>query len=59
MKDELIPPSHMRRLYDLSNSPSKVWKEFPNGTHNDTCMAKKYFTDINAFLEEEVGKKVQ
>lgn len=59
LKDELIPPSHMRRLYDLSNSPSKVWKEFPTGTHNDTCMAKKYFTDINSFLEEEVGKKVQ
>lgn len=39
LKDELVPPAHMAKLYDTSHTSGiKIWKEFENGTHNDTCM---------------------
>ncbi|KAI9272466.1 Alpha/Beta hydrolase protein [Sporodiniella umbellata] len=51
-KDELVPPSHMVQLRDLSESPDKTWVEFPNGMHNDTVMQPGYFTAIRDFLEK-------
>ncbi|KAL0631556.1 bem46 protein, variant [Maublancomyces gigas] len=50
-KDELVPPSHMKQLYNVCNSPVKVWKELPNGTHNDTCAEDGYFDYIDEFIE--------
>lgn len=44
-------PSHMKQLYDVCNSPVKVWKELPNGTHNDTCAEENYFDYIDEFIE--------
>lgn len=39
LRDELVPPSHMAKLYKAAEtSGPKVWCEFKNGTHNDTCM---------------------
>jgi fermentation-respiration switch protein FrsA (DUF1100 family) len=50
-KDELVPPSHMRTLYEISPTrATKVWKEFANGTHNDTCIQQGYFSAIRDFL---------
>lgn len=37
-KDELVPPSHMKELHKLCSASVKEWKEFQDGTHNDTCM---------------------
>jgi len=37
--DELVPPSHMRSLYENSvKSIKKVFHVIPNGTHNDTWV---------------------
>lgn len=39
LKDELVPPGHMAKLYKIAQtSGTKVWRDFENGTHNDTCM---------------------
>ncbi|KAF9932758.1 hypothetical protein FBU30_007408 [Linnemannia zychae] len=51
-KDELVPPSHMRELYRLLDTTGEsVWREFPDGTHNDTCLKHGYFEAIEEFLD--------
>jgi hypothetical protein len=56
-KDELVPPSHMARLYELCGTrENKDWVEFANGTHNDTCMQTGYFSAIREFLETRILK---
>lgn len=56
LKDEIIPASHMAQLYKLCRSEPKVWKELPNGTHNDTVAEPGYFTYIQQFILEHVVK---
>ncbi|CAO0799289.1 unnamed protein product [Mucor circinelloides] len=57
-KDELVPPSHMVKLNELSESRAeKTWCAFPNGMHNDTCMQPGYFTAIREFLESQILKQ--
>lgn len=37
LKDELIPPAHMRELYSNAHaSTHRVWHEVPEGQHNNT-----------------------
>jgi len=55
LKDEIIPPPHMSRLYQVCKAP-KVWRELPNGSHNDTCAEPRYFQHIENFLREHVDK---
>ncbi|KAF8463631.1 Alpha/Beta hydrolase protein [Kalaharituber pfeilii] len=52
LKDELVPPDHMRKLYDVCTSSTKVWKDFPNGTHNDTVGEEGYFDAIHDFIKQ-------
>lgn len=40
----------------LSRSPKIVWKEFPEGDHNNTVAAKGYFQHIQDFLIAHVLK---
>ncbi|KAF9973298.1 hypothetical protein BGZ73_003469 [Actinomortierella ambigua] len=56
--DELVPPKHMDGLrLNLDTTGEVVWKEFPEGTHNDTCLKPGYFEAIKAFIEGIVGEK--
>ncbi|KAF2854591.1 BEM46 family protein-like protein [Plenodomus tracheiphilus IPT5] len=55
LKDEIVPPSHMIRLFQVCRSP-KVWKELPNGSHNDTVAEPRYFQHVNDFLGEFVAR---
>ena len=57
-KDELVPPSHMQQLRRLLDTTGDVvWREFPDGTHNDTCLKPGYFDAIKLFLDGIMGKK--
>ncbi|RVD81053.1 uncharacterized protein DFL_008931 [Arthrobotrys flagrans] len=56
LQDELVPPSHMKRLHAISKAPIKVWRDFPNGTHNDSVMEAGYFENINDFINDEVTR---
>ncbi|KAF2141690.1 uncharacterized protein K452DRAFT_227990 [Aplosporella prunicola CBS 121167] len=57
LKDEIVPPSHMTRLFELCVSKSKIWREFPNGSHNDTVAEPLYFEYIEDFLRSHVLRK--
>lgn len=46
-------PSHMTRLFEICKAP-KVWRELPNGSHNDTVAEAGYFSYIDEFLREYV-----
>ncbi|KAJ2619279.1 bem46 protein, variant [Coemansia spiralis] len=52
LQDDLVPPPHMRKLYELAlrnqdGEKMKVtWEEFPQGKHNDTCIQPNYFESI-------------
>ncbi|KAF2178578.1 BEM46 family protein-like protein [Zopfia rhizophila CBS 207.26] len=54
LKDEIVPPSHMARLYRICKSHPKIWKELPNGSHNDTVAEPGYFAYIDDFIMEHV-----
>lgn len=55
MKDELVPPFHMSKLYKAAETRgAKVWRSFENGTHNDACMQPGYFEAIAGFIRDHV-----
>lgn len=45
----------MRRLYDISTASTKIWRELPDGDHNNTVAAPDYFQFISDFLEKHLG----
>ncbi|KAG9247928.1 Alpha/Beta hydrolase protein [Calycina marina] len=49
-QDEIVPPAHMRKLYELSQSPTKIWKAFPTGDHNSCVAEEGYFEAIYDFV---------
>ena len=49
-------PSHMAKLFQVCKAPNKVWKELPNGSHNDTVAEPRYFQYIEEFLSEFVAR---
>ncbi|KAI9217819.1 Alpha/Beta hydrolase protein [Blastocladiella britannica] len=64
-RDELIPPAHMRGLYEAavnaatakksdSDPTHRVWREFAAGTHNDAPMQPGYFDAIHTFWRDEI-----
>lgn len=54
LKDEIVPPTMMRTLYDLCKIKRKTWKDFENGDHNSTVAEPGYFDAIWDFLVKEV-----
>lgn len=60
-QDELVPPSHMKELYQLckhgQGKGDKEWKSFKDGTHNDTCLQKGYFPTLASFLHRHLDHK--
>jgi abhydrolase domain-containing protein 13 len=54
LKDEIVPASMMKSLYDICKLDRKIWRDFPNGHHNDTVAEPGYFDAIWAFLNEVV-----
>ncbi|KAK8205623.1 bem46 protein, variant [Zalaria obscura] len=51
LRDEIVPPSHMKKLYDICQSKDKVWKELPHGDHNNTVAESGYFYFVEEFLK--------
>ena len=69
-KDNIVPPSHMKRLYELASSSSSLdrvkMQIFPNSGHNDIPFTNqgqvqtvnlKYFQVISEFLDHWCGGK--
>ncbi|KAK9370280.1 Alpha/Beta hydrolase protein [Lipomyces kononenkoae] len=58
-KDEIVPPVHMKILYEICQSPNKVWRQFANATHNETYLKDGYWTSIIDFSNDFIVKKAQ
>lgn len=52
LRDEIVPPSHMERLYQLCPSEHKTFFAFPRGYHNDTIAQDGYWEVILDFLDK-------
>ncbi|KAL6656937.1 hypothetical protein ACP70R_004717 [Stipagrostis hirtigluma subsp. patula] len=56
LQDELVPPSHMRMLYDKASEHNKNCRfvDFPSGMHMDTWMSggDRYWRTIQLFLDQ-------
>jgi len=46
----------MKRLYDLSTAPVKIWKPLPGGDHNSSVLEEGYFESIGDFLRRVTGQ---
>ncbi|RYP80748.1 hypothetical protein DL769_002295 [Monosporascus sp. CRB-8-3] len=55
LQDEIIPPSHMRKLYELATTPTKIWKPLPGGDHNSSVLEEGYFEAISEFVSNVAG----
>ncbi|GME97560.1 hypothetical protein B5S28_g240 [[Candida] boidinii] len=55
LKDEIVPPEHMKKLYDISKSDAKEWHSYPNATHNDTIVQPRYFDIFQTFAQSKVN----
>ncbi|GJN33036.1 hypothetical protein PR202_gb21593 [Eleusine coracana subsp. coracana] len=55
LQDELVPPSHMKMLYDRAIGHNKNCRfvDFPNGMHMDTWVSggSRYWRTIQLFLD--------
>lgn len=59
LKDEIVPPTMMRTLYEFCTVKRKTWKIFPNGDHNSTVAEPGYFDQIWEWLIDEVLRKTE
>jgi hypothetical protein len=46
----------MKMLHEKCRAATKIWKEFPEGSHNDTVAEEGYFEAINDFVNDHVIK---
>jgi len=55
-EDELVPPQHMRLLYEKCNNRSKKFLSVPGGTHNDTYVLdpQTYYDTITTFFADNM-----
>lgn len=56
-KDQVIPPKHMKDLFEIANknviTDRKLkFAEFENGNHNNTYHQDGYFVEIKNFLND-------
>lgn len=40
----------MKSLYAICQSKQKIWREFPNGSHNDTVAEPNFFNHIMEYV---------
>jgi hypothetical protein len=59
LKDEIVPPSHMRRLYEICQTPTKIWKPLPGGDHNSSVLEAGYFEAVADFVANLEIKEVK
>ncbi|ORY82482.1 BEM46 family protein [Protomyces lactucae-debilis] len=53
LQDEVVPAGQMKALHDAATrSRLRVWKDFQEGTHNDTVMQSGYFEAVFEFINK-------
>lgn len=54
-KDEVVPPAHMDKLYELFRLTDKTFFEYPESSHNDTVTQDHYWDRIQDFIRLKVN----
>lgn len=49
-EDELVPPAHVKELYELAPATTKILKSLPQGMHNNTCLQEGYWEYLYEFV---------
>lgn len=49
-----LSPEQMKQLYAVCKAKRMIWRELPNGSHNDTVAEPYFFDYISDFLREEL-----
>lgn len=49
-QDELVPPSHLKQLYELTPAKTKILKSLPEGMHNNTVLQENYWEYVYEFI---------
>ncbi|KAI9664949.1 MAG: hypothetical protein M1821_006397 [Bathelium mastoideum] len=57
LRDEIVPPTHMKQLFELCKAPVKILRELPNGDHNSSVAEPGYFQFVEQFIREHVIKR--
>jgi abhydrolase domain-containing protein 13 len=52
--NNIVRASHMKQLFDICEAEIKIWKEFPDGSHNDTIAEEGYFEILEDFINTHV-----
>ncbi|KAF2725402.1 alpha/beta hydrolase BEM46/Esterase/lipase/thioesterase [Polychaeton citri CBS 116435] len=52
--DEIVPPSHMKKLFRSCRAKVCIWKELPHGDHNNSVAEQGYFLHIDDFIDDHV-----
>lgn len=47
----------MIKLFELCQARTKIWRELPNGSHNDTVAEPDYFHFVDEFIDRCVVSK--
>lgn len=60
LRDEIVPPSHMKMLYAKAAAHNRhcIFVEFPSGMHMDTWLAggDPYWRTIQQFIQKHATK---
>lgn len=48
----------MKRLYEISAAPSKVWKPLPGGDHNSSVLEEGYFEAMKEFVNDVTSQNL-
>lgn len=54
-QDEIVPPSHMDRIFQLLRSLLKEMMKFEKASHNDTVAQPGYWEKMHLFILEKVN----
>lgn len=54
-RDEIVPPSHMDRIYLLLRSSDKIMFKYENSAHNDTVVQPEYWDRVHSFIQNKVS----
>lgn len=54
-KDEIVPPNHMDKIHELSQSTDKTFFKYPNSQHNDTVIQLDYWERVHEFIKNKVN----
>ncbi len=56
-RDELIPPSMMKELFEAAPTKKKKFAAVTGGTHNDTCIIPVFWTELITFWRNFIDIK--